>query len=71
MQLSTQDDLVTLHDHEVSESPLLRDIAEQSVTEVVRVPFAAAAVRAWTQSLSGDHSQSDADADSVILALQV
>ena len=71
MQLQTQDDLIKLHDHEVSEAPLLRDVAEQFATEVVRVPFVAAAVKAWTQFLSGAHSQSDFDAESVMHALQV
>ena len=71
MQLQTQDDLITLNEHELSEAPLLRDVAEQSATALVRVPFAAAAVRAWTQFLSGDQSQSDVDAERVILALQV
>ena len=79
MQLHAQDGLTQLTDAEVSQAPLLRDVAEQSTTEVVHVPFPAAALKAWARSLSvtvsltvsGKLPESELDAHFVCLALQV
>ena len=71
MKLQAQDGLTRLTDAEVSQAPLLRDVVKQSTTEVVHVPFPAAALKAWARSLSGELPEKEFDADVVFLALQV